>query len=210
MTFLLQFVALRMLEVYCFRAPNRDLSVTLLSMERSQISIPTSSWEIMQTLVKESLGSWHGISDVEVKKAVDILESATGQCPSKCTSLLTFRPLVVQHPEQTEIRFTGGMHCETALMMIGKYIQHVLYGGSDGDLMSVCKVRALSLAYLIHHNTFYRAWFNLPRFRFRRCAVLYAVTYCQPWTIPRRCATVGLPLIRWDCQSGSIPMTSTR
>jgi len=148
-----------MLESYCFRAPtNRDLTVTLLSVGHSRLSIPTSSWTTMQTFIKELLCSWYGSSeDVAVKKAVDILEKRTlASEPGHCASTLSaFRPLFAQNPEQNEIHFTGGVHCGTTLIMIGKYIQDVLHGGSDEDLMSFCKVRIYIYGLLPHHNTFY-------------------------------------------------------
>jgi len=49
----------------------------------------------------------------------------------------------------SEMRFPGGMHCETLLATLSKYFESALKGDNDANLISTCKVLLFTFTYFL-------------------------------------------------------------
>lgn len=160
-TFVVHLTAKRALERHCFGTKEHEVNISLLTVGRSFLSIPAGSWPKMQNILRASLlsdpESDPSTSASDADKAIKTLEDKIQTPPEKCRRrsrylLSQFKKII----EGTPIRFSGGLHCETVLATLCKYLELFLRGGDNADLISICKVLLFTYYYLLDLTIYHK------------------------------------------------------
>jgi hypothetical protein len=147
-TLVVHFTAKRALEKHCFRIKDRDVKISLLSVERSRLIFPAQSWITMKDMIEALFSSDPSSASTDgtaaATKALRILEDKvlkTSHDNSKLRNVIANFKLIIEDGKSVFI--PGGMHCETVLATLGKHYESI-FGQDESDdkanLISTCKV----------------------------------------------------------------------
>ena len=147
-TFVMHLTAKRVLERHSFRTKDQEVDICLLTVNRSNLSIPERSWQNFKTILEESLlpdprssnKDDIGIATAIVSEAIEILQCKTSSPPEKYSRksqklLQNFAKII----QGTQASFSGGLHCETVLVTLSKYFESLM-GNDNANLISTCEV----------------------------------------------------------------------
>lgn len=142
-TFVVHFLAKRALERHCYSCKDQEVNISLFAAERSRLSIPSGSWPKMQAILKESFSldsksSTSADSDIAAK-AIRLLEDKIRtpsdlKCSPESTRLIKqFKDIIEGKP----ICLPGGLHCETVLATLRKYVEERVFQTDHPNISEV-------------------------------------------------------------------------
>jgi hypothetical protein len=151
-TFVIHLTAKRFLEKRAFMMKDKEVEITLFTVDRSALCIPAGSWQKMEGIVRESFTSDSDPSSTPgdtdpATEALKMLKRKIETTPSNSSKrtrglLDKFRLIIAGD----RVLFHGGLHCETVLATLKKFFE--ASENRDVTFMETCKVLQVLYTYL--------------------------------------------------------------